>query len=79
MPVSTTVHVALGPDHEAPDLLERVLRRGQADALDVAARRLDQPLQRDRQMRAALGLRDGVDLVQDHRLGALEDRRAPGS
>ena len=39
---------------------------------------LDQPLERDRQVRAALGLRDGVDLVQDHGLGALEDLRAPG-
>jgi hypothetical protein len=36
-------------------------------------RLLDQPLEREREVRAALGLRDGVDLVQDHRLGALED------
>ncbi len=45
------------------------LHLGAHDPLDL----LDQPLQRDRQVRAALGLRDGVDLVEDHPLGPLED------
>ena len=66
--------LAARPDHEPPDLLERVLRRGQPDALDVAAGLFHEPLERQRQVRAALGLRDRVDLVQDHGLRALEDR-----
>ncbi len=71
-------HAARRPDHEAADLFQRILRRAQPDPLHVAPRLLDQPLQRDRQVRAALGLRDGVDLVQDHGLRALEDRARPG-
>ena len=64
---------ALRADEEAADLLERVLGRAQADPLHVAARRLLEPLERERQVRPALGLRDGVDLVDDHLLDALED------
>ena len=67
--------LALGADQEAADLVERVLRRRQADALHVTAGRLGQPLERERQVRAALCLRDGVDLVHDHLLGAVEDLR----
>ena len=63
----------LGPDEEAPDLLERVLRGRQPDPLHVALGLLGQPLQRDREVRAALGLRHGVDLVHDHLLGPRED------
>ena len=63
----------LGADEEAADLLQRVLRRGQPDPLDVAPGLLGQPLERDREVRAALGLRDGVDLVDDHLLDVLED------
>ena len=66
---------ALRADQEAADLLERVLGGAQADPLHVAARRLRQPLERERQVRAALGLRDGVDLVDDHLLDAVEDLR----
>ena len=64
---------ALRADQEAADLLERVLRGAQPDPLDVTAGRLRQPLQRQRQVGAALGLRDGVDLVDDHLLDAVED------
>jgi hypothetical protein len=65
----------LGADEEPPDLLQRVLRRAEPDPLHVAAGRLGEPLERERQMRAALGLRDCVDLVDDHLLGAIEDPR----
>ena len=64
---------ALRADHEAADLLERVLRRRQADPLHRPLGHLLQALERDREVRAALGLRDGVDLVDDHGLGAGED------
>ena len=66
---------ALGADEEAADLLERVLGGRQADPLHISARRLLQPLERERQVSAALGLRDGVDLVHDHLLDAVEDLR----
>ena len=62
-------------DHEAADLLERVLRRRQADPLRLAAVGLQraEALEREREMRAALRRRDGVDLVDDHRLDAGQD------
>ena len=66
---------ALRADQEAADLLERVLGGGEADALDVPVRGLGQPLERERQVGAALGLRHRVDLVDDHLLGAVEDLR----
>ena len=66
---------ALRADEEAADLLERVLGRRQADPLDVAPGRLGEPLEREREVRAALGLRDRVDLVDDHLLDAVEDLR----
>ena len=53
---------------EAADLLERPLRGRQADALDRLAGQPVEPLQAERQVRAALGARDGVHLVDDHRL-----------
>ena len=64
---------ALRADEEAPDLLERVLRRGEPDPLHVMLGLRRQPLEREREMRAALGLRDGVDLVDDHLLDLAED------
>ncbi len=87
-PASTILTLAVGADEEAADLLERVLGGAEADALDLrrpAARgacpgrgravgahvRL-QPLEREREVGAALGVRDGVDLVDDHRLDAAE-------
>lgn len=63
---------ARGTDEIARHLFQRPLGGGQPDALDIAARLLGQPLQRHRQVRAALGLGDGVDLVQDHPLRAGE-------
>ena len=78
-PASTIVDLAAGPDEEAPDLLERVLRRAQADPLEGgAAGRIPpfarderlQALERQGQVRAALGVRDGVDLVDDHGVDA---------
>ncbi len=67
------------PDHEPPDLLERVLRRRQPDPLHVVAGCLGQPLERQRQVRAALGRGDRVDLVDDAPARAVEQlARAPG-
>ena len=60
-------------DHEPPDLLERVLRRAQPDALGVAVVvEGREALERQREVRAALRPRDGVDLVDDDRLDAAE-------
>ena len=77
-PASTIVDLARRADEEAPDLLQRILRRAQPDPLDVprrgraAARLRLQALEREREVRAALGGGDGVDLVDDHRLDAAE-------
>ena len=76
-PVSTIVHSRPVPDEEAAHLLERPLRGRQADALERLAGRVVEALERERQVRAALGLRDGVDLVNDHPLGAGEDLARP--
>ena len=50
---------------EAGDLLERTLRGRQPDALGRAGGDLLQPLERQRQVGAALGRGEGVDLVDD--------------
>ena len=87
-PASTIVTSPAGADEEAADLLERALRGAQADPLDhrprarspsaarsrhaASARLRLQALERERQVRAALGVGDGVDLVDDHRLHAAE-------
>ncbi len=75
--------LALGAYQEAPDLLQRVLGGAQADALDRPARLARsacaacparpghqglQALERQGQVRAALGVRHRVDLIHDHRL-----------
>ena len=57
--------------------LRAPLRGIGADA-DVGVRKpldlkIHVPVERERHVRAALGLRDRVDLVHDHPLGALED------
>ena len=57
---------------EAGDLLERTLRGRQADALRRAVGDRLEPLERERQVGAALGRREGVDLVDDDRLDADE-------
>jgi hypothetical protein len=62
-------------DHVAADLLERVLRRGEPDALHLVLRvQRAEPLERQRHVRAALGRRDRVDLVEDDALDVLEHR-----
>ncbi len=75
-----------GPDHlavvdavateEVGDLLERTLRGGQADALWWRVADSLEPFEGDRQVRAALGRRHRVDLVDDHDLDAGEGLRA---
>ena len=51
---------------EAADLLERPLRRREADALERLLDEPLEPLERERQVRAALRAGDGVHLVEDH-------------
>ena len=41
---------AVGSDHEAPHLLERILSRRQSDPLNLVTGRLGQPFQRQRQV-----------------------------
>ena len=60
--------LAVAPAEEAGDLLERPLRRREPDPLHGVAGEVLEPLERERQVGAALGRGDGVDLVDDHRL-----------
>ena len=78
-PVSTTVHVRFGPTRKRPTSSSGFCVARQPDPLHVAPGRLGEPLEREREVRAALGLRDRVDLVDDHLLGARRRSRAPGS
>ena len=57
---------------EAPDLLHRPLRRREADALQRRRGETLEPLQREREVGAALRPGDGVHLVDDHGLDAGE-------
>ena len=50
---------------EARNLLQRALRGGETDALQAASAEMLQALQRERQMRAALGGHEGVNLIDD--------------
>ena len=82
MPASTMVHRARPPGagvpaEEAGDLLERALRGRQPDALRRAGRDLLEPLERQRQVGAALGGGEGVDLVDDDGLDAGERLARP--
>src|ERR1019366_5883218 len=65
-------YLASGAHQEAADLLKGVLGGAQADALHRPLRLLLETLERERQVGAALGVRDGVDLIDDHRLDAAE-------
>ena len=55
------------PGEEASDLLDGPLGRGEADPHASTPTERIQPLERDRQVRAALVAGDRVDLVDDHR------------
>ena len=69
----------LGPAAEEPrDLVERALRRRQADPLRWARGELLEPFERQCEVGAALGAGDGVDLVDDHRLDVARGPRGPG-
>ena len=69
VPASTSVIGAPAGD-ELADLLERPLRRREADALRrLLAERLE-ALDADRHVRAALRAGDGMHLVEDQRLDA---------
>ena len=64
----------LAAAEEARDLLERPLRRGEPDPLEAAVlgtERLE-PLEREEEVRAALGRGDRVDLVDDDGLDRRE-------
>ena len=62
-------HRAVAADQPG-DLVERPLGGRQGDPLGVALALLGQPLERQHQVRAALGGGHGVDLVDDHALDA---------
>ena len=53
---------------EAADLLERALRRREADPLRRLVEQRVEALERESKVGAALGARDGVHLVDDHRV-----------
>jgi hypothetical protein len=57
---------------EARDRRERALRRGEADPLRRALRERLEPLEREREVRAALRAGERVDLVDDHPLDAAQ-------
>ena len=57
---------------EASDLVERTLCRGQPDALERSFGDLLEPFERQGEVRAALGRRERVDLVDDHGLDPAE-------
>ena len=71
-------HLAAGAAEESRDLLQRPLRRRQADALRLRLRDRAQPFEAQRQVRASLGGGDGMDLVDDDPADRCEDaaRRA---
>ena len=55
------------PDQEARDVVDRPLRRREADPLHRMRADVREPLERERQVRAAPRADHGVDLVDDHR------------
>ena len=65
------------PDEEPADLLERPLGGGQPDPLERARGLLLEPLERERQVSAALGAGHGVDLVDDHRVRVGQELARP--
>ena len=65
-----------GADQEARDLVDRLLRRRQADPNQRLGDDRLQPLEREREVAAALARGDGVDLVDDHGANAGQHRPA---
>ena len=61
---------------QARHFFDRLYRRGKADPLQPAAGERIEPRQRQRQMRAALVVRDGVNFVDDHGRGGSQHFRA---
>ena len=66
-----------GAGQEMGDGLNRILCCGEADPLEPVAAQRRQPLEREREMGAALVRRDGMDFVDDDRAGARQ-HGAPG-
>jgi len=77
-PVSDVDHGRHGPisDEEPGDRFDRPLGRGQSDALGRMGRQRLQPFQRQRQMRAALVGRHGMDLIHDDGPDGLQQSTA---
>src|SRR2546430_416985 len=63
----------LPSSEQARHLLERTLGRREPDPLELASCLLLQPLQREEEVRAALGCDERVDLVDDHGLDGAKD------
>ena len=59
-------------DEESGHVRDGLLRRGQAHARERPAGERLEPLERERQMHAALGSDHGMNLIHDHRTGARE-------
>ena len=64
----------IGAGEEVGDVLDRLLRCRQADA-GGAIRQQVEPLERKREVRAALVVGDGVDFVDDDRLDVAAGSR----
>ena len=60
------------PDEEPRHLLDRLLRRGEPDALQPPPADVVEPLEREREVRAAPRFEHGVDLVDDHDARGLQ-------
>ena len=68
----------LAAHQEAGDLVDGTLRGRQSDAHDAPLVEPLQPLERQRQVRAALVAHHGVDFVDDHGLDRVQQRAALG-
>src|SRR5256886_5007007 len=62
----------MGADQELGVVFDRFLCRREPDALQPPAREVLEPLERQREVAAALVARHRVDLVDDHRAHAAE-------
>ena len=71
-PASTSLMSRPVPGDEPTDLLHRPLCRGEPDALERVLHEALEPLERQREVRAALRPGDSVHLVEDHRLDAAQ-------